>query len=442
MYNQIVDNLIPSHETKTMNYDSTIINSRRILTIGSASIAGFLFGVNTGNIAGALPFIQQQFGTSTLQNEILVSSTVLFAALSALLSSALTRTYGLRNVLLLTGIFFLLASLFSGLASSYYELLAARIILGIAVGVSSYAAPLYIAEIAPVKSRGFFVLLNGLAITSGEAFAFFIDYCFSAHGQWRPMLMWSMLPALLFLIGIFSGCRSPRFRAQLDPRHLATVSFRQILSLKKFRSPLIIGIGLGVFQQFFGINTIMYYGPFIFEKAGFSLMSAGIWVTFLMGVLNILATLCTAWVVDIVGRRWLLLLGSSLASFSLFVIACLFYGDMQIEKSYTIVLLMMMYIIGYCMSVGSLFWLMISEIFPQSIQAQGASICTSAQWLSNFIVSLSFLSMINSLGTSTTFMLYAFICFAGMLFIYYWVPETKNRDLKNVELQFPNATIH
>ncbi len=432
-----------------------------ILAMISAGFAGFLFGVNTGNIAGALPFIQQELKTSILQNECLVASTILCAAFSALISLRMSGKYGLRKVLLFTGFCFVLGPLISGASNSFYVLLLGRMVLGFAVGISSYAAPLYISEIAPAQHRGFCVLLNGFAITSGEAVAFYINYYYSTSGEWRAMLEWSIFPAIIFLIGMSLIPSSPRWYIARDKlsealhilktfhrentaiillnemktlQNYTSVSLRTLLSQKNCRIPLIIGVGLGVFQQFFGINTVMYYGPFIFEKAGFSLTSSAIWVTFIMGLFNILTTILTACLVDIIGRRKLLLLGSFIACISLLSIAYLFLGDINTLTSFYIVFLMMIYIIGYCMSVGSLFWLMISEIFPLPMKGQGASIATSIQWFSNFIVSLTFLSMLNTWGVSATFLFFSMICCGAIFFVYSLIPETKKLSLEQISI--------
>ena len=433
-----------------------------IFAIVSAALAGLLFGVNTGNIAGALPFIQQQFETTTLLNELLVSCTILFAFLSALLSARVSEKYGYQRVLLFTGGCFLIGSLIIGVAESIEELIVARILLGVAIGISSYAAPSYISEIAPTNYRGAFVLLNGIAITGGEALAFIVDYFLSAEGQWRLMLSWSFFPALLFLITMFFMPSTPRWLmaqgrlteakniltkfhpgqtsshliAQLyDIKSRGSISLGEILVSKKYRSPLIIAIMLGIFQQFFGINTIMYYGPFIFEKAGFSLDNTAIWVTFIMGFVNLLTTIFTGFLVDNLGRRIMLLTGSGLAGVSLVVIAFLFDRELVDEtEAIGIIIAMITYIIGYCVSVGSLFWLIISEIFPAPMKYRGASLATSVQWFSNFIVSFTFLSMLENFGASRTFFFYSLICFSALVFIYRFVPETKKISLENISV--------
>lgn len=426
------------------------------LAIVTASLAGLLFGVNTGNIAGALPFIRQHFHSTVLQDAWIVSSTILFAFLSASCSAKMCRTYGHRKILIWMGLCFFVGASLAGGAHSLIVLFLARSLLGIAIGISSYAAPLYIAEIVPADYRGFFVLINGVAITGGEAIAFLVDYECGKYGQWQFMLWWSIFPAFIFFVGmLFMPC-APRWLLAHGKKKAAEIALKKFhstkritplllemekvqqatsLSLRKiwlnieYRKPLLIGISLGVFQQFFGINAVMYYGPFIFEKAGFSLMSLAIWVTFIMGVVNMLTTVLTGLVVDVLGRRFMLLFGAALACISLLMIAGLFYFNTK-APSWTMVSFMLLYMVGYCMSVGSLFWLIIAEIFPLSIRDQGASLAAGIQWLSNFVVSLTFLPMLQYLGACTTFLVYSMICFLAVIFVYYKIPETSKISLE------------
>ncbi|MCX7125420.1 MAG: MFS transporter, partial [Gammaproteobacteria bacterium] len=197
-----------------------------------------------------------------------------------------------------------------------------------------------------------------------------------------------------------------------------------------------IGIALGIFQQFFGINAVMYYGPFIFEKAGFHSASSDILLTFYMGLINTLMTIVTGLTIDRFGRRTLLMLGSTIAAFSLIALSLLFHVGIHHAWQGTAMLVsMIMFIVGYCISVGSLFWLIISEIFPLSVRGQAMSVATAIQWLANFVVSVSFLSLLNTVGASITFGLYATICCIAVVFTYFWIPETKRLSLEEVEMK-------
>lgn len=438
------------------------MNPYIILTTMMAATAGLLFGFDTGNIAGALIFITKEFHTSILQNEIIVSVTVLGAFFSAFCSSKMVDVYGRRNLLIVAALLFIIGAGWGSFSYHILSLIGARLLLGIAIGISSYTAPLYISEIAPAKYRGGLVLLNGIAITSGEAMAYLVDYYLAPSQNWRMMIFMGCIPGLVLLTGmLFMPC-SPRWLMLRTKRQYALDVLKKIrghdnvhdeleeiqksasipksgfkiLFSKQLRRLLIIGIGLGILQQFFGINTIMYYGPFIFKQAGFEGNSAEILATFGMGVVNVIMTIVTGLVVDRFGRRNLLILGSLIAGTSLLIVSYLFHHTIHTAwQSNLLLISMMTFIIGYCISVGSLFWLIIAEIFPLHARSSAMGFATSIQWLANFVVSMSFLSLLNKFGTDFTFGFYASMCFVALLFTYYLVPETKGLTLEKIEAQ-------
>jgi sugar porter (SP) family MFS transporter len=275
------------------------------------------------------------------------------------------------------------------------------------------------------------------------------------------MFFIGIIPAIIFCIGTFFMPRSPRWLATkgklLDAKKillkfhnpvtaenalqeiqrptLHPEKFIALFKNKSYRKLLFIGIALGIFQQFFGINVVMYYGPFIFEKAGFHSASSDILLTFYLGVVNTLLTIITGLIIDRFGRRKLLIMGSIIAGCSLFTLSFLFHLTVQHPWQGTCMFISMVtFIIGYCISVGSLFWLIISEIFPLSIRGQAMSIATAIQWLANFVVSLSFLSLLNTIGASITFALYASVCGLAVIFTYFYVPETKRASLEDIEI--------
>jgi len=447
--------------------DPPSINRFVILCAVLAAMAGLLFGFDTGNIAGALLFIKHDFHTSTLQNSLIVSITVLGAFLGAIFSGKLTQQFGRRTMLIFSAILFIFGACLGALSIDIGFLIIARMILGLAIGISSYTAPLYISEIAPAKNRGALVLLNGIAITSGEAIAFLSDYYLSNYQNWRMMILMGVIPAIILLIGMLKMPDSPRWLLSKAKNTMAieilrkirgvqnvTEELKEILSVlsmpkfnyrslfvKKLKPALIVGIGLGIFQQFFGINTVMYYGPFIFQHAGFHTTGSQIMATFFMGVVNVIMTIITGLMVDRLGRRKLLIGGSLLAGVSLMVMAGLFNkGIVLAWQSDLLLLFMMLYIAGYCISVGSLFWLVISEIFPLHVRGLAMSLATAIQWLANFVVSITFLSMLNQLGSSVTFYCFATVCFLAILFTYRFIPETKGKTLEQIELSWKHGT--
>lgn len=432
------------------------------LSVLVAAFAGLLFGFDTGNIAGALVFISDAFHTSTAQNELIVSLTVLGAFLAAMLSGKAVDLYGRRTLLIVAALLYVAGALLGAFSESVVQLMSARFMLGLAIGISSYTAPLYISEISPARFRGFFVLLNGVAITGGEAFSYGIDYHLSFAQNWRDMLFLGVFPAIILGIGAYFMPCSPRWLVmkgkiaeakkvlaqfydainaeqalqKIQKMAPATEAYKTFMINPVYRKTLVICICLGIFQQFFGINTVMYYGPFIFQHAGFHSASSNILLTFYMGLVNTAMTIVTGLTIDRFGRRPLLITGSIVAALSLMILSLLFHVGIHYSWQATAMLLsMIFYIIGYCISVGSLFWLIMSEIFPLSVRGQGMSIATAIQWLANFFVSITFLSLLSTIGASITFGLYALVCCFAVIFTYCWIPETKQLSLEEIEIQ-------
>lgn len=429
-----------------------------IASIGA--LGGLLFGFDTGVISGALIFINQTFQPNTFVQETIVSSVVLGALVGAIFSGKLADAYGRRQMLFTAAIAFIIGTLVSSMALNLNLLILGRLIIGFAIGISSYTTPLYISEMSPAKHRGSMVLLNAITITGGEAFAFLLDYSLAPAHAWRTMFAVGIIPAIFLFIGMLFLPETPRWmvlkgaidkarttlskirdssEVALELRNiqksfsLKQDNWKQLFS-KKVRPVLIIGLGLGIFQQFFGINTVMYYGPTIFKAVGFQGTQAQILVTFGMGIVNTIMSVFAVLVIDSVGRRKLLLIGSAVAAISMGIVGMTFtHSEHSTLCQWTAVIAMIVYIAGYCISVGSLFWLMISEIYPLSIRGLGMSIATAVQWGANFVVSMTFLSIIYNMGPANTFWLYGSMCVLCFAFVYYLVPETKGVSLEQIE---------
>lgn len=430
-----------------------------VLTATVAALGGFLFGYDTGIISGALVFIRQSFPMGTLTQEIIVSAVVFGALLGAIFSGKLADAFGSRNMLIYMAITFMVGTLLSTFASNVASLVFGRLIIGIAIGITSYIAPLFISEMAPAQSRGALVLLNGIMITSGQALAFLVDYALIPTQSWRIMFATGLIPAILLFFGMLLLPSSPRWmilkgqvqkakdillqiRAQqqveqelneiLSTAQLTQANWRELFS-KVMRPVLIIGLGLGIFQQFVGINTVMYYGPTIFAAAGFPSHGAQILATFGMGMVNTLMSIVAVCIVDKIGRRLMLLGGLALAGISLGIIGILFSEASTSLTGWLLFLFMVTYIAGYSLSVGSLFWLVISEIYPLNIRSFAMSFVTAVQWGANFLVALTFLSLLNLTGPVYTFWLYGLMCLSSFVFCYFLVPETRGISLERIE---------
>ena len=426
-----------------------------------AAIGGVLFGFDTGIISGALVFIKNNFKPTTLKLELIVSSVVFGALIGAIISGHLADIFGRKRLLFNTALLFILGTIAATFARHINTLIAGRLILGLAVGMASYIVPLFIAEMAPAKLRGSLVLLNAIAITGGQAAAFLVDYILVHTHSWRLMFATSFIPALLLLLGILFVPETPRWlvlKGKLEDAKQTLIKIRNSLQIdaelndikeklnlklggwkelfsKITRPVLFVGLGLGILQQFVGINTVMYYGPTIFHTAGFQSTAADVLATFGMGLVNTLMSIISVFIVDKLGRRQLLLGGLTVATLSLAIVGIIFHINANSIWSRWIALIALVtYIAGYSISIGNLFWLIISEIYPLRIRGLAMSFVTAVQWGANFIVAMSFLTIVHTFGPAITFWLYGCMCLFGIIFTFYFVPETKGISLEQIEL--------
>ncbi len=430
-----------------------------MVIVAVAALGGLLFGFDTSIIAGATPFIQQEFVAENWQIELIVSFCVLGAFFGALLSGRFTDKFGRKRVMIATSILFIVGTIVAAFAVDVLMLIIGRFILGAAIGIASYAAPLFIAEVAPSSKRGGLVLWNGAFLTGGQVIAFVVDYFFTASGNWRAMIATGLVPAVLLFIGMCFMPYSPKWLVSKGKKKEAKLTLHKIrecpdeviielnsieknlgvgksgfsqIFKKKVRPVLYIGLALGIFQQFFGINTVMYYGPHIMKDIGFVGQEVQMLMTLALGLVNFAATIVTIIFIDRLGRRRFLLIGSAMASISLFCMIYLLKSNADFT-AYLALICLLVYIVGYCISVGSLFWLIISEIFPLNVRGASMSLVASIQWLANFVVAATFLTVLSSLGIAFTFGLYACVAALAFIITYFFVPETKGVPLEVIE---------
>jgi len=439
----------------------TLLNHRGLIYAISAcaALAGLIFGYDTGIISGAVLFIEKDFSLSSFQIEMVVSAVLLGALIGSGCGGRLADRFGRRKVLLFTAVTFVIGSLSSAIAPNTDALIVSRIILGLAIGVGSFTAPLYLAEIAPRDIRGMLVSLNQLAITVGIVFSYLVSYYFSAHGRWPWMLGVGVVPASILFLGAMFLPESPRWMVLrgLDQKAHATLQHlragekidkefseiqktvkmekgtHRLLFEKWVRPILFISLGLSFFQQVTGINTIIYYAPTILEIAGFQQARGAILATLGIGIINVLFTVISLPLIDRWGRRPLLLIGLAGMFSSLAVMGIAFYYPGFSALRWVTVGSMIVYIASFATSLGPIMWLMISEIFPLSIRGVGSSLAISASWGFNMLVSLTFLTLMQFMGPSRIFWLYAILCILGWLFVYFIVPETKDCSLEKIE---------
>jgi sugar porter (SP) family MFS transporter len=437
------------------------VNGFVYFAVGVAALGGLLFGYDTGVISGAILFITKQFSLSATMEEIVVSSVLVGAVAGAIIGGALTGRFGRRKMIILAGIIFTASAIGTALAPTVGWLIAARVVSGIGIGIASFISPMYIAELVPAKVRGSLVAVNMLAITSGIVVAYLVDYAFSSSGGWRYMFGLAAIPSIALIIGMWRLPDSPRWliskskveQARQILQRARTVSdvSPEITDIQKsmekqgagglkglfqpsLRMPMIVGLGLAVFQQITGINTVIYYAPTIFKFAGITAAGpailAGAGLTMVMWLFHVLAI----FLMDRVGRRPLLLVGVAGQIIGLAILGAAFqFQQLASFKSYVAIGGLVIYVACFAFGLGPIFWLLISEIYPLKVRGAAMSAVTVTNWALNLVVAVTFLTLVGVLGHAGTFWLYGVIAIGAWVFLYLLVPETKGKTLEQIE---------
>lgn len=428
-----------------------------------AGLGGILYGYDMGIIAAAVIFVRDSFKLSTRMEEVVVSVVLVGAMLGALVGGSIADRIGRRATLVWGGGIFIVGSILAPLSPNVATLIVARALLGMAIGFTSVTAPVYVSELAPPQSRGTLIGLYQFALTAGIVLANVAGYWLAGQQAWRLMFGIGAVPAALFLILILTLPESPRWlfaQNRLTEAQAVLKSYtdeagakvllediRSALSTKvdrrwsalwgpAARKSLLIAVGFTVLQQVTGINTIIYYGPQIFTLAGISSNKSAIFATLIVAVTNMLATIIALVLVDRVGRKPLLYAGVGGMTFSLFLLAYAFHNQATFGSSLGIVatICLMVYITCFAFSMGPIAWILVSEVFPLPVRARGVAAATLGSGASNFLVSLTFLSLIKAAGNAVTFVIYGIFCIITLLFVRFVVPETKGRELESISV--------
>lgn len=432
-----------------------------------AALGGLLFGFDTAVISGTINFIQPYFGLSEAGLGWTVSSLLFGCIAGVLLAGEAGDHYGRKKVLMLAALLFFISAVGSATANSLVYFLIARIMGGIAVGVASILSPMYIAELAPAKYRGTLVSLNQLAIVIGILVAFFSNYLLVDTGpnNWRWMLLVMAVPAVLLFFSLFFVPESPRWLVARErnaealevliktsgeePAHAELHEIEETLKIHhesvfrdllapKIKPLLFIGIILAIFQQITGINTIMYYAPKIFASVGDSNGTA-LLQTLAIGCTNVLFTILAMTLIDRFGRKRLLILGSAGMMFMLLGLSALYF--LKQTSGILVLVFILGYISFFCVSLGPAVWVVISELFPNRLRSKGMSVAIVALWIACTLVSITFPIMLERLSGGITFLIFAVVCLANLLYVLLYVPETKGKTLEELEHQFANKPL-
>jgi sugar porter (SP) family MFS transporter len=441
------------------------------MTAAIAGLGGLLFGYDTGVIAGALLFIEPDFGLSSFESGLVVAAVPIGAVVGAIFAGRLADAHGRRGMILGSAVIFIAGALTSAAAPEVVSLVVSRLIVGVAVGLASAVAPVYISEVAPPEERGRLVTFFQLAVTIGIVVAYLVGLAFDPIEGWRWMLGLGAVPALVLGVGMLRMPQSPRWLVMAGERYEARAVLSRIragdpdtieqeiveieegLSEKPgtwrdlldptVKAALVVGIGLAILQQVSGINTVIYYAPTIVQFTGVESSSAAILASVGVGLVNVGMTVVAIWLLDRAGRRPLLLIGTAVMAIALATLAVVFAtGAGSTAGSVVAVAGLALYVGAFAVSLGPIFWLLNAEIYPLKVRSKAAAAGTMANWTFNFIVALTFLPLIDLLGRSGAFWFYAAICVATLVFCKLLVPETKGRRLEDITRIFEARARH
>lgn len=427
----------------------------------TAALAGLLFGLDTGVISGALPFIRTYFGLTVSQSEHLVMAVLIGAVVGTVSSGYISRRLGRHFAIWMSAFIFCIGAVLCALSVNLIMLIAMRFLIGFGIGLASFSAPLYLSEIAPKNVRGGLIALYQFMITVGILVSYLTDTAFTPSGSWRWMFGITFFPAFAMFMAVLVLPKSPRWlmlRGKTDEARAVlgrvsnsaqeveteileiqtalkrTSSFWDVLKGKGFIKVLILGIVLQMIQQFSGINTVIYYAPSIFAMAGFTSSLGQMWATVIVGTVNMLTTIIAIMYVDKWGRKPILYFGLVTTSLSLLLLGYLFHlGIHSIESQYLAVALVLTFIFGFAVSLGPIMWILCAEIYPLQGRDFGIAVTTSTNWICNAIVGGTFLTLLTSFGAPKTFALFGLCGVVSLFIIKGFAPETKDVSLEQIE---------
>ena len=477
-----MDETQPSHQTELTTPNGSRHGSAYVIALCCvAAIGGFLFGFDSGVINGAVSALAKAFGTNAAGTGFAVASVLVGCAVGAFGAGRLADSLGRRPTMLLNAIVFLVTAVATGAANSAQFFIAARIIGGVAIGAASVLAPMYIAEVAPARMRGRLASLQQMAIVVGLFSAFLSNdilarvaggasaiFWFGAP-TWRWMFWMEAGPAVAFLVGIMLIPESPRFlvftgkheqarkvfariggdanslvrqvEQSLQTEHRPRLSDVIIPGTRRIAPVLWVGIGLAAFQQLVGINIIFYFGEILWKAVGATEQWA-LRINVLTGLVNILATIPAMVLVDRVGRKPLLLVGSVGMTLTLGAMAVVFAtagtgpdGKPLLGHSAAVMGLTAanLYIVAFAVSWGPVMWVLLGEMFPNQMRGAGLALSGATNWVANFTVTVTFLPLLTAIGLAGSYGLYAAAAAISLPFVWLTVRETKGKTLEQMK---------
>ena len=426
-----------------------------------AAIGGLLFGFDTGVIAGTIGGIVEDFGLNSWQEGFAVSNLIIACILGSVLTGPLTDRFGRKRMLLLAGILFTLSAVLSGLPRHYWQLIVARFIGGLGVGIASVLSPIYIAELAPASVRGILVSVNQLAIVVGILLTYISNWLLVGVGEndWRWMFEVEAVPAFLFTVALLFIPESPRWLAKNNQDDKARDIFRKIagddyarsemewvqkglekeegglieLLNPRLRVLLFVGFCLAIFANATGINVVIYYGTEIFKMAGFVEKATSFKAQMIIGLINLLFTFAGMALIDRTGRKVLHIIAYGLMTLSMLSLGLMF--NMEDIAPIWMVIPVMAYVASFACGVGVVIWVYLSELFPNKIRGVAMGIATMLIWIANFVVTQFFPILRDKMG-GNVFFLFTGASMIAFLFALIMMKETKGLHLEEIDTVF------
>ncbi|WJJ98197.1 sugar porter family MFS transporter [Algibacter luteus] len=432
------------------------MNKKILIWSITAALAGFLFGFDTVVISGADKKLQALWGTSDAFHGSVVMAMALWGTVfGALFGGIPTNRLGRKKTLIWIGLFYFISAVGSALVNDPYTFAVFRFLGGIGVGASTIAAPAYVSEISPAKNRGRLVALYQFNIVLGILIAFLSNYLLSNVGEnaWRWMIGVEAFPALIYTVLIFTVPKSPRWLVSkhrydeakavlkiINPNDDAEVLMQEIkteseshidgenIFMKKYRFPLILAFLIAFFNQLSGINAFLYYAPRIFEEAGLG-ESTALLSSIGIGVTNLIFTLLGVFLIDRLGRKTLMYIGSIGYIISLSLVSAAFFLNWE---GMAVPIFLFLFIASHAIGQGAIIWVFISEIFPNNLRASGQSFGTSTHWVLAAIIPSLVPVLFSTIGAGVVFMVFAIMMVFQLLFVIFMMPETKGVSLEEL----------
>lgn len=435
-----------------------------------AAVGGLLFGYDTGVISGALLYIRSDLHAGAFEQQSIVAVLLLGAMFGAAASGYLSDRISRKWTKVISGSIYFIAAIGCAASINAGMLIGFRFLLGLSVGTASFVAPLYISEIAPKRVRGGLTSFNQLAVVTGILLAYGVNYLFRGFtDEWRWMLGVAAIPGAVLAVGMLTVPQTPRWLAQHGHEEKARrvlerlregddgadidAEMEEITKANKaesdtslstlvgprLRAVLVVAIALAVAQQFVGVNTVIYYAPTILSDTGLG-NSAALAGTLIVGVINVVFTIGAVLMLDHVGRRPLLLVGTGVLLSALVLLGIYFSsGTLQSDYGWVALVGLMLFIAGFAIGLGPVFWLMISEIFPIGVRSKAMAVATIANWGANFLVAQTFLTLSGAISRQGVFFLYAVLAVCALVFFAYRVPETRDKTLESLQSELTSA---